>query len=536
MIMLRKYPAIIFLVCALMAFSCGRGARLPEDLSRAESLLDSRPDSALTILDSLSYSESSSRYLYASYCLLRTCAEYNAYKPGIDENLMNVGVDYFLKYGTHDRKALAYYLRAVVRQDNKSGSEAEWASDLLLATKEIKGSDNHMLAALINLRYAVVLNDRKWYDASLPYMEKGLEEAEKVGSLPLQVTALINLSHRSLFLGDENKDYSEAIEYAVRAVELSKGQDNDYARALYNLAASYSRDGQFDKALECASTAVRTQEKLFREGKRKSRVRYAVLADAFRKMNMPDSALFYAAKEMEAPDLIAKLSGSQLSYIVYRDLLDDKENAVKYLTIHNEIKSQLEASQQNEQIIENRVEAEKADIRSSRSRVIGSAVAAVLSLIVALYVIVRLFRRRLRKRDEAIDRKNSEIGKSRTLLHESESERSELRSVLMFKDKLVMSLQQNPRYLSDAEWGQLEKILDDVCNRFTERLRSSFPGLTGAELRIAVLLRFGFTGKQMASMMGISPTSVTKGKQRLKARVASALPEGSTIDEFIATF
>ena len=72
---------------------------------------------------------------------------------------MNVGVDYFLKYGTHDRKALAYYLRAVVRQDNKSGSEAEWASDLLLATKEIKGSDNHMLAALINLRYAVVLNE-----------------------------------------------------------------------------------------------------------------------------------------------------------------------------------------------------------------------------------------------------------------------------------------------------------------------------------------------------------------------------------------
>ena len=536
MIMLRKYPAIIFLVCALMAFSCGRGARLPEDLSRAESLLDSRPDSALTILDSLSYSESSSRYLYASYCLLRTCAEYNAYKPGIDENLMNVGVDYFLKYGNRNRKAQAYYLRAVVREDIKSGDQAEWAGDLLLATKEIKGSDNHMLAALIYLRYAVVLNDRKWYDASLPYMEKGLEEAEKVGSLPLQVTALINLSHRSLFLGDENKDYSEAIEYAVRAVELSKGQDNDYARALYNLAASYSRDGQFDKALECASTAVRTQEKLFREGKRKSRVRYAVLADAFRKMNMPDSALFYAAKEMEAPDLIAKLSGSQLSYIVYRDLLDDKENAVKYLTIHNEIKSQLEASQQNEQIIENRVEAEKADIRSSRSRVIGSAVAAVLSLIVALYVIVRLFRRRLRKRDEAIDRKNSEIGKSRTLLHESESERSELRSVLMFKDKLVMSLQQNPRYLSDAEWGRLEKILDDVCNRFTERLRSSFPGLTGAELRIAVLLRFGFTGKQMASMMGISPTSVTKGKQRLKARVASALPEGSTIDEFIATF
>lgn len=182
-VMMGKFPAIIFIVCACVASSCGRGARLPEDLSRAESLLDSRPDSSLIILDSASYSESSGRYLYASYCLLRTFAEYNAYKPGIDEGMMNVGVDYFLKYGNRDRKAQAYYLRAVVREDNKSGNQADWANDLLLATKEVKGSGNHMLAAMINLRYAVVLNDRKWYDASLPYLEKGLEEAEKAGSL-----------------------------------------------------------------------------------------------------------------------------------------------------------------------------------------------------------------------------------------------------------------------------------------------------------------------------------------------------------------
>lgn len=51
--------------------------------------MDSRPDSSLVILDSASYSESSGRYLYASYCLLRTFAEYNAYKPGIDEGRLS---------------------------------------------------------------------------------------------------------------------------------------------------------------------------------------------------------------------------------------------------------------------------------------------------------------------------------------------------------------------------------------------------------------------------------------------------------------
>lgn len=533
---MRKYPFALLALLVFLAFSCGRGDRLPEDLSRVESLVNSQPDSALTLLDSASYSEASGRYLYASYCLLRTYAEYNAYKPGIDGDLMNVGVGYFLKYGNRDRKALSHYLRAVVNEDNKSGDESEWVNDLLLAAKEIEGSDNHLLAALIDLRYATALNDRKWYDVSLPYMEKGLAEAEAANSLPLQVSALINMAYRSLFLGDKDRNYSEAIEFAARAVEISKDQDKEYARALYGLAACYGRDGEYSKSLECASKAVRVQEKLYREGKRKAKVHYTVLGNAFRKMNMPDSALYYARKELESDDIVTRLSGAQLSYIVYRDLLDNKDSTVKYLSVYNDLRCKQESDQQNDKVIEKRVEVEKADLRSSRSRIVGTAVAAVLSLVVALYVIVLVFRRRLRSRDEAIERKDSEIGESKTLLHESESDRSELRSVLMFKDNLVMSLQQNARYLSDSEWGRLEKILDDVCNRFTERLKSLFPGLTAAELRIAVLLRFGFSGKQMATMMGISPTSVTKGKQRLKARVASALPEGSTIDEFIATF
>jgi DNA-binding CsgD family transcriptional regulator len=60
--------------------------------------------------------------------------------------------------------------------------------------------------------------------------------------------------------------------------------------------------------------------------------------------------------------------------------------------------------------------------------------------------------------------------------------------------------------------------------------------MTPAELRMAVLMRFGFSGKQIATMLGISPTSVTKGKQRLKARVASRLDSGSGLDSFIANY
>lgn len=527
---MKKFILCILLVLPLV--SCGRGSRLPADLRLAEELVSSQPDSSLAILDAAGYAASASPYLRASHCLIRTYAEYNAYRPSIGEAQMREGVSYFLRHGTRERKALAHYLRAVVSEVNGNGDEALRANDLLRACKLVKGSGDHRLAALVNLRYASLLDERKWYDASLPYLQTGLHEAELVGSVALQVTALINMAYRALFLGDDSRDYSEAVSLSQKALQVAGNNDRDSARALYALAACYSRDGQFDKALDCSQRSVRIQERLVREGIRKEAVRYTVLGDAFRKMNMPDSALLYARKSMESPDIVARMSGTQLSYIVYRDLLHDNDNAVKYLTEYNALRDQQSASQQNDKVITEREDIEKSDIRASRARVITVAAVVVTLLSVLLYV---LHRRLVMRRSDLVN-KEQEIALGQAQLQESESERSSLRSTLMYQDKLVSSLQEKPRYLGEDEFGRLETILNEVCGRFAERLKADFPEMTAAEMRMAVLMRFGFSGKQIATMLGISPTSVTKGKQRLKARVASRLTSGSCLDNFIANY
>jgi tetratricopeptide (TPR) repeat protein len=525
-----KNISILIITLLLSLISCGRGDRLPAELRSAERLLGSVPDSALVVLDTSGYAGSQDSYIHASYCLLKTYAEYNAYRDYIDESQLQEGVDYFLKHGTRDRKALAYYLRAVVSEVNGSGDEAQRANDLLRACKLVEGSADHRLAALVNLRYASLLDARKWYDASLSYLETGLREAELDESRALQVTALINLSYRSLFLGDESRDYSDAIAYSMRALEVSGDSEQDASRALNSLAACYSRDGQFEKALDCAGRSVRIQEKLLREGKRCEEVRYAVLGDAFRKMEMPDSALFYAGKALVSSDIISKMSGAQLSYIVYRDLLHDNDNAVKYLTVYNALRDRQSDELQNDKVITGREEIEKSDIRTSRSRVICVA-AAVVSL---LAVLIFLLRRQLSRRRSDLKKRDREIVLSRSRLRQSESERSSLRSALMSRDKLVTSLGERPHYLSDAEFARLESVLDEACGSFTGRMKSEYPEMTAAELRMAVMMRFGFSGKQIAVMLGISPTSVTKSKQRLKARLS--LGKDAALDDFIAKY
>ncbi len=165
--------------------------------------------------------------------------------------------------------------------------------------------------------------------------------------------------------------------------------------------------------------------------------------------------------------------------------------------------------------------------------VVTILLALVLQLL-ALAVIILLYRRTLRRMESRLQAMDSELKVRDSEIRESEHDRDELRSVLLSRDALISDLSRSPRYLADAEWERLEALLDQVCDGFCSRLCSSFPGMTQAELRTAVLLRLGFSGQQMASMMGISPTSVTKGKQRLKARMD--LPASANLEEALVSF
>ena len=148
-----------------------------------------------------------------------------------------------------------------------------------------------------------------------------------------------------------------------------------------------------------------------------------------------------------------------------------------------------------------------------------TVLAALAFQLLALAVIILLYRRTLLRLESRVRALDTEIQAKESEIREREQDREELRTVLIDRDPFVTALHEKPRYLQDADWERLEGILDTVCDRFPSRLRERWPEMTQAELRTAVLLRYHFSGQQMAAMMGISPASVTKAKQRLKARL-----------------
>lgn len=535
-----KYGYIAITAALLVLGACGRVARhtLSDELAAAEHMLTSNPDSALTILGNVDTGACGKRD-YAAWCLLKTWAQYNAYATDIPAEQLETGTSYFLKRNDRKMKALAYYLKAVVQEESGAISQAGMVDCLKRGCKEIEGTDEHYLASLLYMRYGCEMSRRHWYSNAAEALDKALEEAEKGNLYILQVTILINLSHTYMFMADDSKDYSDAIRYAERASETAEKHELElnYARAQSALSSCFSRAGKFREALDCALRANKIEEHLAAAGKSHRQVSHLALADAYRKLENPDSAIFYASKDLDADNIVTRASARQLMYIVYRDILNDNGNAVKYLTEYNALKSKMTEEQENEKVLRNEVELEQ-DIAESRRNTTLWAAAGAIALILALTgILILVHRRRIKVKDSTIMRQSREIEekvleldvKANELVEKSQEleirkdevkqKDEELHKAIVEKSGLIQQLRRQPHYLKDEEADELVHIVDKAFGGYCTSLSTSEQKLTRANIRLAALVKLGFTTGQIAAMEGISPTSVTKAKQRLKARL-----------------
>ena len=90
---------------------------------------------------------------------------------------------------------------------------------------------------------------------------------------------------------------------------------------------------------------------------------------------------------------------------------------------------------------------------------------------------------------------------------------------LISQNRLLQELHRQPRYIQDKEWDELERVLRNTFEITSQTLRKRCPALTPGDIRLILLSRFQFSVAESAALLGISPTSVTKARQRLKAKL-----------------
>jgi hypothetical protein len=73
--------------------------------------------------------------------------------------------------------------------------------------------------------------------------------------------------------------------------------------------------------------------------------------------------------------------------------------------------------------------------------------------------------------------------------------------------------------LTDDDWNRFKDLFEKVHPHFFDKLKQLAPEITAAEIRLAALIKLNLDNKQMASMQGISVSSIRGNKTRLRQRL-----------------
>jgi DNA-binding CsgD family transcriptional regulator len=85
--------------------------------------------------------------------------------------------------------------------------------------------------------------------------------------------------------------------------------------------------------------------------------------------------------------------------------------------------------------------------------------------------------------------------------------------------------------LTEDDWLKFKTLFNKLYPDFFTRINKQIQNITQAEQRMAALTLLHLTTKQMAAVLGISPNSVIKAKQRLRQRFEFQTDQ--QVEEFI---
>lgn len=79
------------------------------------------------------------------------------------------------------------------------------------------------------------------------------------------------------------------------------------------------------------------------------------------------------------------------------------------------------------------------------------------------------------------------------------------------------------KYIDDQLWQEIKEKIDLLFDNYTKRLYHQIPSLTDGDIQICCLIKLRFSNGDIANMLAISPTSVSKRKLRLKERIVQEI-------------
>lgn len=385
---------ISIIVLGLLLTGCSQSPTgYNQALLRAEGLVESRPDSALNILDSISKSSLQSESDNALYALLMVQARVKNRIDDGNDSLINAAVDYYAATDDAHRTMLAYYNRGFLQLLTDSLSQA--VSSLLTALDLAEETDYNFYASLACRELSLIFRKTGNTAEELSYADKAFDYIQKDGRQPHADWAMIDLAGAYHHIGEYEKSndiYRQLID------TLKIRPDSTLLCITYrNLSRSLMSEGKISEAMPylkaiCSSGYVKRDD-------------YALLgiclaergnqSEARRMLELSDSTSSLA--NWLRYSILIGAGDKTMAFDALSAMLDDNEKDINVM-LHQ--RATFAALQHHEQ--QKIAAQEEAEVERMRSVIVILISCIIIIVAIAVIIFMHLHQRSINERNERI--------------------------------------------------------------------------------------------------------------------------------------
>ena len=552
----------ITVVCIAVVAGCADNSRLRDDIARAGRLADTRSDSAIALLDSLSPAiDQADKATRMRYDLMLVKSRDKAYIEHRNDSMIAPIVEYFTDHTDPDLTPLALYYAGRVYSDL---GDAPRALDYYQQALTTIGDDT---IAHYNI-YKVCLSQmselfmyQRLYRYALESAEKAVDFSNEL-TLPIDYLtigksySLLNV-HDSTYLF-----YKKAYEVAS-----TRGDSSLIYRVQHQFIEYYYKIGDFKKADSIISKLI--MEYILQDKEQL----YSIISKVKIANNNYNAALPYLKWLVDSGNIHGKCYANAELANYYSKQNDNYKTSVKYLNKYIELLDStnkliqtdaLAKAQGNYNYSLREKDNHKLQQENSRKTMIIVILSSILfsiviitisimrelkgkrtilsyrniilkSLFKSTYITSSEYRDNLQRNVDKLseelsivdDHKSAlalKLAKSKLHLKEMDvsiEERAENHLRLMNSDiviKFKNCLNNDKKHISPEMWDQLSKAVDSSYPEFTHKL-IDICGINRNEFRISLLIKIEFLPSEIATLLCKSRVAISSTRKRLSESI-----------------
>ncbi len=486
------YIALFFL---FILTSCTKHDTFSPIFTSIDSLIESRPDSALKLIESINPQQINTMPDYAYYILLLTQARDKNFIIQKDDSLIQTAIKYFNKRHNTALQARAYYLLGSVYRDMKEPVHA--VENYSKAIMYARQSNNHVLLGRAYNQLGFMYYLQSWYTKA----DSIYKNVEAIGRMLNDSNLYAEAIYMQGKIQMRQLNYPQAENRLITALEISKQISHRELQAdmTQALALLYSYMGNNRKSLEYANQSLQLQEDTAH-----CYTTYLTLGESYYQNEKYDSASICFKKAFLSPHFGTKSDASMR----LADIAQKQGNialSLKMERMHSLYADSMAQSLQHEKLLDMEknaiVRTQQKQIKDQYNQLLY-CILLCTAIFFALNstILYKWFKKQIsdsRKTiskypDSNMEPHSCESPASPNILH-TEAYQKINRILSAYKEKKTPK-----EFLTDDDWNELKSYLDK--NEIVANWSKTYK-LTTIEFHLCILLLLDFSAKDRGRLL-----------------------------------